>query len=460
MKHYKKILAVIFASNILSACQKSLEADLSKSLVVADVVFSNEMTARSAVLGMYHDMIYDGVAAYTSSHLMDRGGLSADELINFPQTDVGALAFQHNEIPPNESSLKSLWAAHFKSIYQANAIIEGLGASTGVKAEVKEQLTGEAKLVRGFMYFYLVNLFGNLPIVTGTDYKVNVLLSRSTPDKVYALILEDLLAAEGSLSGDYPTSERVRPNKAAATAMLARVYLYLKEWEKAEQKASELIAQTAVYSLPELDEVFLAASNEAIWQLKPMFFGNIAPEASLMYIPGGQPYLQSMTTYLYNAYETGDKRKTTWAGAGVTDAGENYMFSAKYKRFEDNGLPVEYSMILRLAEQYLIRAEARIQQRRIDDGIDDLNALRLRTNLAPIPHGLTQSQAMAHVEQERRVELAVEWGHRWLDLKRWERADAVLGPIKPLWKKEDALYPVPLDELNNAPSLKPQNPGY
>ncbi len=161
-----------------------------------------------------------------------------------------------------------------------------------------------------------------------------------------------------------------------------------------------------------------------------------------------------------------DKRKSGWIGQYTEDITYNYSY--KYKAYF--GALTEYVMVLRLAEQYLIRAEARIQQDRIDEGIDDVNIIRARARDAaspsvpdPLPDlsaSLSKEDALAAVMHERQVELFTEGGHRWLDLKRTKTADEVLSVIKGnSWQATDTLYPIPQQERLANPNLS-QNSGY
>jgi hypothetical protein len=120
---------------------------------------------------------------------------------------------------------------------------------------------------------------------------------------------------------------------------------------------------------------------------------------------------------------------------------------------------VEYTMVLRTAEQYLIRAEARARQNNLDGARSDLDSIRLRAGLSPLPDNLNQAQLLLAVEQERRVELFAEWGHRWLDLKRTGRALTVLSAEKPDIDENDLLLPIPASSINANVFLEP-NPGY
>jgi hypothetical protein len=118
----------------------------------------------------------------------------------------------------------------------------------------------------------------------------------------------------------------------------------------------------------------------------------------------------------------------------------------------------EYNMVLRLAEQYLIRAEARGMQNDLTGAMDDVNIIRARAGLSSIDGtGFAQQDVLDAIDQERRAELFVEWGHRWFDLKRTGKIDAVLGPVKPDWQSKDALFPIAQTEIIANPNLI-QNP--
>ncbi len=122
------------------------------------------------------------------------------------------------------------------------------------------------------------------------------------------------------------------------------------------------------------------------------------------------------------------------------------------------GANAEYFTILRLAEQYLVRAEARAQQNNVPGSRADLLVVRQRAGLGATPANDKDALLLA-VERERRIELNSEMGHRWFDLKRTGRINAVLSAVKTNWKAESALYPVPADQRSRNGNLT-QNPGY
>ena len=116
-------------------------------------------------------------------------------------------------------------------------------------------------------------------------------------------------------------------------------------------------------------------------------------------------------------------------------------------------------MVLRLSEQYLIRSEARARLEKYSEASIDINAIRHRAGLSDTTAG-SIDEFILIVEKERQKELFTEWGHRWFDLKRLLRADAVLQPVKgENWQETDKLYPIPASELLSNPNLT-QNDGY
>ena len=120
---------------------------------------------------------------------------------------------------------------------------------------------------------------------------------------------------------------------------------------------------------------------------------------------------------------------------------------------------MEYSIVLRLAELYLIRAETFTHLGDLETAKTDLNKIRNTAGL-PDTTASTQQEVLEAILQERRVELFTEFGHRFFDLKRFGKLDEVLGAVKNGWNSNDSLFPIPESELMLNPNLSPQNPGY
>ncbi|MBO9572268.1 MAG: RagB/SusD family nutrient uptake outer membrane protein, partial [Chitinophagaceae bacterium] len=371
-------------------------------------------------------------------------------------------------------------------IFKCNAAFEGLNNNDKITPAVRKQLLGEVYFLRGWLFFYLSNLYGDVPLPVGTDPEVNRLLPRSSRQEVMLFIIENLEQAQELLSPDFVnaqlipyspgTEERTRPTKWAAKAMLARMYLYTEQWAKAEAEANTIIDNGALFGMVPLNEIFLKNSTEAIWQLQPVFAGWNTAEArrfKLSAFPEGlsmekQVYLSQ---FMLDAFEAGDQRRSQWVDS-FTDANNTYYFPAKYKVGEFDGAATsagsltEYSMALRLSEQYLIRAEARARQNNLTGAIADLDIIRQRAELPLIAEtnpGISQDNLLTAILHERQVELFTEWGHRWFDLKRVGKVDEVMSVVTPLkggsWQTTDQLMPVPYDELLYNPKLV-QTPGY
>jgi hypothetical protein len=443
-----------------AGCKKFLTVPPPVTQLVTSSVFASDQTAEAAMAGIYSTMESSGgFASGGTGSIGLLSGLSADELTNY-SNDPNQVQFFLNQLNKSNSLLfNNLWSLPYQGIYDANAVLEGVAASSQISAPVKQELTGEAKFVRAFCNFYLTYLFGDIPLTTTTDYKTNAVISRSSRADVNELIIADLLSAERLLAPDYSFSngERVRPNAAAAAALLARVYLYLGDWKDAEIQASSVINQTDLFALlPDLNQVFLANSTEAIWQLLPNVPGMNTGEGNI-YILNSEPIIYAtLSQDLIGSFEPGDLRLQNWV-ADTTFGSEKYFYPFKYKvKYGD--VVTEYSMVLRLAEQYLIRAEARANLNNITGAAADINIIRNRAGLSNATV-TDQPSLMQSIQQERRVELFTEWGHRWFDLIRTNQATTVLSPLKNNWQATDTLYPVPQTDIQKDPNLT-QNPGY
>jgi starch-binding outer membrane protein, SusD/RagB family len=389
------------------------------------------------------------------------GGMSSDEL-DYQGSYSAYHEINTNAITVTNGEIGNIWNSAFQYIYEANAILEGLKTSSGVSDSVKNQLTGEALFIRAFCDFYLVNYFGDIPLIISTDYTVNEKAVRTPVSTVYQQIIADLLQSQSLLTTDYSFSagERVRPNRWVATALLARVYLYTGDWFNAETQASKIINDNLDFKLASDPlQVFEKNGTESIWQLIPVSPAyNYCVQDATWFIPSMNELPNaSITTGLLNDFETGDLRKTEWVDSIVIGT-STYYFPDKYK-IKGAFNSTEYYTVFRLAEQYLIRSEALAEQNKTDQATVDLNIIRSRAGLAPIPNGLSQAGCLVAIQQERRIEFFCECGNRWFDLQRTKTADTILSILKPNWKSSAILFPIPQSERQKDPNLT-QNTGY
>lgn len=443
-----------------TSCRKLVTIEPPADQLTTETVFATEESALAAVRGLYSEIMRaNGFIGNGAMSVF--GGLSADELArtsSFPLED----AFQQNQLTPSNFYVQSaFWSKAYFHLYQANSLLENLARSTSLSDGLRRQLQGEVRFLRAFFYFYLVNLFGPVPLATTPDYRTNATLPRSDTTAVYGLILQDLGEAKALLLPAYPSAERLRVNRWAAAALLARVQLYLRNWTAAEAEATAVLS-AGPYTLAPLATAFLPASPETILQWQPAQSQNFNTAEGFSFIPSGASSRPAymLTPELVAAFETGDLRRSGWVRT-VTVGGTPYHHPYKYKvRTGTAGAPkTEYNILLRLAELYLVRAEARAEQGDLAGARGDLNQVRSRAGLGPVV-AVDREAVLAAITAERRVELFAEWGHRWLDLKRRGQADAVLVPLKgPFWQSTDMRYPVPQAEILSNPALT-QNPGY
>jgi len=468
-------VAILFLSMSIESCKKMLDIPPPSDQIVDNNVYTNDETAIAVLTGIYTSMSSDG--NFTGSRSISLlTGLSSDELtLHSSIVSPPFLAYYTNALSPYANTGSEFWGALYNYIFKCNAAEEGITASKSLTPAIKKQLLGEVKFLRAFFYFYVLNLFGDTPLAITTDYQINTLLPRASEAQVYQQIIKDLQEAQDLLSEHYlnenlqaytDTEERLRPTKWAAVALSARVNLYIGNYSNAEALSTLVINNSSLYNLSPLPNAFTMNSLEAIWQLQPLIIGHNTEDAWTFIIPPTGPNESNpvyISPQLLNSFETGDQRKTGWIDS-IDVAGTIYYYPSKYKSATLDAPLTEYLMILRIGEQFLIRAEARAQQNNIAGSISDLNVIRLRANL-PSTNASDKASLLTAIQNERRVELFTEWGHRWLDLKRTNKVDAVMSTITPIkangsaWKSYQQLYPIPLSDLQSAPNLV-QNAGY
>ncbi|UKT64997.1 RagB/SusD family nutrient uptake outer membrane protein [Pedobacter mucosus] len=474
MKRLYSISLIMLIIATLSACKKFVQLDAPDDRLNYATAFSTNASATSVINGLYLRIMETAnvFSIYSSTYLAS----SADEMKNFFASPTSVYSMLYRNQLNNTTDL--YWNSTYAIVYHCNVAIEGLEGTTTINASLKQQLLGEAKFMRALCYFYLVNTYGKIPLLTSSDYRVNSIAPRAEVSQVYSQIISDLTDAKSKLSKDFLTgdatkpypnasAERVRPTFWAASALLARIYLYNQKWADAETEASTVINNTGMFTLAPPSQVFLKNSKESIFQLQTVSTINYSLQEARLFVlttsVGTGTFPIALSPQLEQAFETGDQRRSNWVG-GVTISGVPYLFPYKYKANNATlaASAPEYLTMLRLAEQYLIRAEARLQQNNPVGAVADLNIIRARAGLAGTA-AAGQSAIMNAILKERQVELFCEQGHRWFDLKRTSRIDEVMNSVAPskgaVWAPFKQLFPIPTNEINANPNLV-QNPGY
>ncbi|MBO9205156.1 MULTISPECIES: RagB/SusD family nutrient uptake outer membrane protein [Niastella] len=463
------LIVLVTAPTLIAGCNKLLDAGSPSNKVVTPQVYANDSMAQAALIGIYYKMMetFGPFNGYMSRY----PGLSSDDL-NRTSVLLEDTPFLSNSLPSDNSTTLYIWTNFYLYVYQCNDLILGLTDNHAVTPALRDQLTGEAYFLRAFTYFYLVNLYGDVPLVLTTDYTKNYNRPRSEVRDVYDQMIADLNKAQDLLTNTYAStpdfpSARVRVNRLAVKALQARIHLYREEWEDAINASTEVI-QSGIYQLEtDLQQTFRYNSREAILQFMPVTPGYNTAEGGYFVpvVPTGRPAFV-LSDSLLKYIEVGDLRQA-WIRT-VTVSTKLYRSPYKYKQNTATTPREEYNMVLRLAEQYCIRAEARARLDQLPEAVNDLNTIRKRAGLQNLTTISTQTQVLAAVEQERRMEFFAEWGHRWFDLKRWparasdgkKRIDEVMSALRPAtWKSTAALWPIPNDERIRNRALT-QNPGY
>ena len=475
-RYYYFILTITISLLSLN-CKKLIEVNPPTTGVTGEIVFKSDATATAILTGLYTKMSGAGYPfGFDISTTSLSIGLSSDEFTLWSSISNPNLVHYYTNNLTSTPSLEAgseYWSALYSNIYICNTAIEGLTNSNSLTTAVKQQLLGEAKFMRALFYFYLVNLYGDVPLAISSDYKVNVKLIRSPKSHIYEQITLDLKEAQNLLAANYvdvtllsETAERTRPNKWTATALLSRVYLYREDWNNADLEASKVINNTALYDLDALADVFLKNSKEAIWQLQPVLAGYITNtnDAKLFIIPSTGPSDDnpvSLSDDLITSFEADDKRKSIWVDS-IQIENKFLLYPYKYKENMPNPSVKEYLMIQRLGEVYLIRSEARAYLNNITGSQDDLNKIRNRAGLLNTTAN-DKTALLTSIWHERQVELFSESGHRWLDLKRTGKIDAVMNTATAkkggTWNSNAQLYPIPYGDIKRSEVLT-QNPGY
>lgn len=474
---FKHSAISILLLSALTGCNKYLDTPLPSGVITAQNTYVSDNSVSAVVTANFMSLMSNSAlfAGSTSGNLSYQTGLYIDELQNYSTSISNSIAFYKDAIQYGNTGH---WTDLYKKVFVVNSNMEGI-QQTSSPLYYKNQWLGECYFTRALLYFYLTNLFGDVPLALTSDYTTNNSLSRAPQSQVYQQIIADLQQAQALLNSGYSdgygasTTHRVRPNRYAATALLAKTYLYTEKWDSAEVQADSVIGNTA-YALVPTAQVFVSNNTETVWALAPYasspangyaFYINGMPSPVVSpATPNTYGVYVSMDTALVRAFESGDNRFTTWVRT-VPVTGSSPAFSYYFpNKYSSSAVNTVNEVILRLAEIYLIRAEARAHLNNIAGAQADLNAVRTRAGL-PNTTAADQVSLLAAIAKERRVELFTECTNRFFDLKRTKTIDSVMTAFAPQkgigasWSSYMQLFPIPTNDLIQDPNLTP-NPGY
>jgi starch-binding outer membrane protein, SusD/RagB family len=412
-------------------------------IITDDTAIIDEASAQSALLGAYSAL--QSANAYGNLAITTPGVLS-DEL-NHTGSFPTVKEMQDNEVLPNNVTQQGYWQAYYAGILRTNLILEKL-ENIDISTNTKSLIIGQAKFLRALMHFDLMKLYGAIPLVTSSSLSSNSNIGRTPVVDIYNFLVTELTESATLLDNvDYgdagrDAEDRTRAGEWAVKALLARVQLYKGDKAAAGTLANDVITNGG-YTLPvTYSTVFNGNSSETIFEI----FSSVNDQNGLAFqVRVAGRYEYGPSAEIIAAFEPGDLRTSI---ISTVNAGKPEV--AKYK---DVATGTDKTIVSRLAEMYLIRAEANIGNATADA---DLNIVRTRAGLAN-----KTGVSLNDILQERFVELCFE-GHRWNDLIRTQTVNQVMSVINPLtWDETDVLLPIPQREIDNNPALKgQQNPGY
>lgn len=483
----KKIYISLFALSVVffTGCADDfLDVDQTESISTKDIeLFNNDAGASSFVTSIYSKFLdwdmtsfgWIGLSSITSDDA-DKGSSPGDT-----GTDKDILdALSYN---PTTPSVESVFNANYDGINRCNQALNILPKLTKADANLRNRLIGEAKFLRAFMYFTLVKCYGGVPIVDrlpnpSSTADREMLLTRKTASEVYAFIEADLIDAIAALpeKSAYPANEKARASKGAAYALLAKVNLYQKNWQKVVDNCNAVTG----YSLaPDYATMFrIAGENDAESIFEIQGVGSIPARGIQGYSntqgargAGGWGWgFNTPSQSLVDAYEAGDVRKnatiifrgtTLYDGRIIPNTVENprYNYKAYSSNFTDAWETDTNIKYLRFAEVLLMKAEALNELGQTTAAIPLLNQIRNRAGLANTT-ALSQADVRIAIWKERRVEMAFEHD-RFFDVVRTGQAVAAFAADgKTFVAGKHELFPIPQSFIRQAAGLSSQNPNY
>lgn len=441
-RHYLLYIVCLLLS---SSCSSFLEVD-PKTSISGENVINDQTSAEAALNGAYV-----ALRDYYSVNFQSIAYLSGDN-VEWTGSQSQIQEFINHRVNAENSTIASTWNGIYQAVNRANNVINVLrdNQELDIAAEDRGRILGQAYAIRALSYFDLARIWGGVPLILEPTERVgqNAGIERSSRDETYAQILSDLSAAE-ELLGE--TTDRFIFTKKTVWALKARFYLYTEQWAEAISYANRLVSDTNYELLNPYYSFFknnVTGTRESVFELyynanelnphrgqwQPQTNGGTrqwAPNAALV--------------ALLTAPETGGARSEL-----IARDNQNRWYGNLYYRSP----ATDPTYIIRIAELYLIRAEASARINDYQQATADLNALRRRALLAARTNSENQAEILLWIENERRLEFAFE-AHRWFDLVRTGRAQQVLG----INESFRLLLPIPYSQILADPSLT-QNPGY
>ena len=502
--------ALALSLALVSGCKDFLDV-APQGQLSEDAIRNDPGAAQKLVDGVYNAMYLGGfgpdVHGLQFVFLTDVASDDSDK--GSTPNDFGDALKVDTFTPTSTNNIvNNVWNGYFQGISRANQALDKIPLSPASPA-VKNKLLGEVRFLRGYFYFNLVRLFGGVPkldrVPLASEINNPEFQKRASAADIYNFIIEDLQFGVDNLPLKGAT-ETGRITKAAAQGMLAKVYLYQKNYQKAYELTNEIITgKSGAYALyptyADIWRVVGANSSESVFEVQTGINAACNNSAVELYTVSQGPRqggkggwadlgfgFNTPTQQLVDAYEPNDVRKAgtiifiqptapagqrstgtvLWDGFRIPSKDSVESFRYSYKAYHsrtkepncgNNDFLPKNVRVLRYAEILLINAEAALQTGNAAAAATNLNAVRTRAGLGP------KAATLVNIWQERRVELALEHD-RFFDLVRQESVQP--GRIVPLFaaqgktftKGKNELFPIPQPQIDLSGGQLTQNPGY
>lgn len=494
MKREYRYLLYIFVALIVTSCSlDDVSVDNGTDFTEKNLV-QDKKSANAVLNGVYDGFRQGGIIKGFATFMVSGTG----QVIVGDQYNLQSYA--KNNIQPKVASVSDEFYKELSYIINlSNYLITQVEANKAkdLSEERKAEILGEAKTLRAFARFMLFRTYGQFYdinskygiVVSNKPIKAKDKYSRKTVKEVYNAIITDLkyginncADTKMKLVDMMPVSQNFNVTKTTAKAFLAKVYLYKKDYTKAEQLSKEVMfANTGGYML----EPTYAAIYSKRWESMEVLFtphiketlsGFSALDPTLIY----DKYDITFSTYFKDLANKqvpsveGNDEYTVGYDPRVVFANKPIVAETnRYNKYPFDGYETGNTIYyMRMAEVYLIYAEAAARNNHLLEALEALNMVRMRANFGITPptkpispiSSTNKADILNFVRQEKMLELFLETGESWFDLIRYiNEGDLTFETVKKqkktLTKKEQLTYPIPLKAMDGSDKLV-QNPGY
>ena len=464
----KKLYLTLLCTIAMASCSEELLNLNPQTNNVSDNFFKNEEQIELGVTAAYATLQYSG--QYQIANLV-LGELPSDNTWDEVPANDGGHCGQLDEFNMTSSNdvIAQSWQHNYIGIQQCNVVLNRIDGVTMDETK-KKVVKGEMKFLRALMYFNLVRIFGDVPLVTQETTDTNAYFGqgRTPASEVYAQIVTDLTESINELPAK--VKEKSRASQSAAQALLGHVYLTLGEYAKAKQQFQAVVSY-GYRLLDNPDDIFDVANkgnDEVIFevQFESGLNGNSEGSDAFRYFSpsgsvNGAKGHNLPTPEVYALFSDSDKRKSAYFRKTSVHVATNKLKQTSMV-IEDGGSNV---IVIRYADVLLMMAECDAHLGNLPSANDWLNQVKSRAGV-PLVNITDKEALLDEIALERRKELVCE-GKRWFDQIRTGKAIEVMteyfshtvGYNGVVVKPEYLIQPIPLSQIDCDPSIV-QNIGY